>query len=102
MNREHNKTLCEIMVDFDEEIDVLDRRVFEAANYAGVGDFDAQRTHAMSPDFQPPIKQIRDRKMAHRNFLAQMLGFKPRTPHDLSPRDYIIVSDGVLVPRGNL
>lgn len=85
-----------MLVDFDKKIDLLDRAVFEAA--AG-SNMDAQRDCAMCPRFQPPVKEKRDLMMKRRNAVANLLGFRRRKPHDFSPRDYVVRSDGVLVPQ---
>lgn len=99
MTDHERKTMGEILCDLDLEIDGLDRRVFDAAHIVG-HNLDRQRDRAMSPDFQPPIKQQRDRKMNQRNVVARLLGFGPRQPHDLSERDYVVQPDGALVPKG--
>lgn len=100
MNDEERKALGGILVFLDETINTLDRLVFEAAYYKSVGDLDAQLRAAQDPGFYPPIKQERDSRMHQRNVLARILGFCSRRAHDLSPRDYIVIHDGWLVPRG--
>lgn len=96
------RLLGEILVDFDGLINKLDRAVFETAHYLGVGNLEAQRQHAMDTSFRPPVRIERDRKMEQRNLIAKLLGFGPRQPHDLSPRDYVVAVNGLLVPRGTV
>lgn len=91
--------LCRALLRFDESIDLLDRAVFEAAHYSGVGNLDAQRDRATSNDFQPPVKRQRDEVMGMRNTLAQMLGFAARLAHSFAPRDYEATSTGYLVRK---
>lgn len=102
MTNEDRKLFGLILLDFDQEIDGLDLEVFKAAyNHPARHDLDSQRDCAMNAEFQPWIKVMRDRKMEMRNVMARLLGFQSRKPHDLSPRDYIVV-DGLLVPAGTL
>ncbi len=99
--RDRITVLGTLLVEFDQEIDRLDRAVFEAAHglTGGGSGMDVQRDRAMSPDFQPAVKTERDRKMLQRNALAGLLGFQCRGQHDLSPRDYLVQKDGTLEPR---
>lgn len=93
------RILGSILVDFDQTINDLDRMVFEEAHCLG-DNLDTQREHAMSSEFQSSTKCQRDQKMEQRNLIARLLGFQPRTPHDMSPRDYVVRADGLPMPRG--
>lgn len=102
MDHNDRRILGTLLVDLDKMINVLDRAVFEAAYFPGVGNLDAQRDHAMSTAFQPEVKQRRDSTLEQRNVLARTLGFGGRGVHDWSSRDYVQHTDGTLVPRGAL
>lgn len=99
MTDHERKLFGNMLVGLDEVVNGLDRCVFEAAHRGG--DLEDQRVHAMDPTFQPSIKVERDGKMEQRNLIANLLGFGPRQPHDLSPRDYVVTGDGLLVPQGS-
>ena len=78
---------------YDLQLDLLNGLTFQDAYYQGVGDLEAQKAHALSPDFKSPLKEERDRVLRERNAVAQMLGFQTRQPHDYgTPRDYYIRS----------
>lgn len=100
MTDHERRLLGEVLVYFDELINGLDLAVFEAAHFYGIGNLDNQLRRAMDPAFRAPVKAERDRKMEQRNFIAKLLGFGPRHPHDMSPRDYVVAQNGLLVPRG--
>ncbi|MEX1997468.1 MAG: hypothetical protein WEA04_02200 [Candidatus Andersenbacteria bacterium] len=102
MTDHDRKLLGEVLIYFDEIVNGLDHAVFEAAYHRDVGDLEDQRRYAVDPVFQAPVKVERDGKMEQRNLIAKLLGFAPRQPHDLSPRDYVVAQDGLLVPRGAL
>lgn len=87
-----------LLVAFDSLIDLLDKKVFEAAYIAGF-DLKQQGERALSVEFQVPIKTERDVVLWQRDALAKLLGFSKRTPHDLAPRDYVVAECGTLVPR---
>lgn len=90
-----------VLLAMDELINCLDTQVFNAAQFPGLTP-DEQRDRAMSPGFMPPVRRLRDEELAVRDSLALKLGFGSRRPHDTSPRDYKVMGDGLLVPRGTV
>ncbi len=92
------RALQKLLVMLDTTIDELDRKVFEQA-YRPRLNLDQQVERAKGADFKTLEKTQRDELLEGRNLVAQLIGFGVRYAHDLSPRDYIVQSDGFLAHR---